>query len=387
MHILIVMSNYRSVQDPLANGLFHEQALALHRAGHQVGVISAPRIEVTLSKLRQMRRLSDLQMSLDVIDGLPVYRMHWGWFPARFRRIRDAFYALAAQQASARYCREQGRPDVLHANNLLYGGYLATTIKARFEIPVVLLEHDSRHFQMPEKIPVPLLKRTLKHIDKVLVVSPKLHEPLMRLQVPQQPEVVGNPVDADFFTPAPEWQPSDHPFTFTLIARLDQNKAVDVLLQAIALLPRRGALRFLIAGDGKKRQELEELANILGIQHVVQFLGWQSRTQIRDLIQHSHVVVSSSHVETFGITLIEALACGKPVVATRSGGPESFVNERNGLLVPVQDPAALAGAMQSVIENYSRFDAAQIRAECVQKFGQLAFVRRLENAYDSVINA
>jgi glycosyltransferase involved in cell wall biosynthesis len=85
------------------------------------------------------------------------------------------------------------------------------------------------------------------------------------------------------------------------------------------------------------------------------------------------------------IVLSEATACGKPVVATRSGGPESIVTPENGLLVEVGDVAALAGALRTMVEQArERYDAATIRAQFLERYSRPAVVDALEAVYRGV---
>jgi glycosyltransferase involved in cell wall biosynthesis len=159
---------------------------------------------------------------------------------------------------------------------------------------------------------------------------------------------------------------------------------VDVLLKAFAQACRGQAVRLRIAGEGSERAKLERLRDQLQLSDQVQFIGRLTRPEARDLIQGSHAVVSSSYVETFGVTLIEAFACGRPVVATRSGGPTFLVNAHNGILTTPGDVNGLAAALQSMIADYQRFDPAAIRAACADQYGAAAVVRRLEAVYEQV---
>ena len=156
---------------------------------------------------------------------------------------------------------------------------------------------------------------------------------------------------------------------------------MDLLLQAFAkAFGGQEKVRLIIGGDGPERPRLQELAGELGLQEQVSFPGLMGREQVRDLFQQAHVVVSSSSTETFGVTLIEAMACGIPVVATLSGGPESFVNDRNGAVVEggVQE---LADALIRVRLDYDSFRQDLIRDECVKRFGEKAIVSKLESIY------
>jgi glycosyltransferase involved in cell wall biosynthesis len=139
-----------------------------------------------------------------------------------------------------------------------------------------------------------------------------------------------------------------------------------------------------IGGEGPLRSRLEGMAKRLGIQDQVAFLGELSREGVLAEMERSDVYVHSSRYETFGVTLIEALSCGKAVVSTACGGPECIVQETNGILVAPGDPAALGKAMATITEHIGDYDAVSIRKECLTRFGQKALVDRLSDYYQRV---
>jgi glycosyltransferase involved in cell wall biosynthesis len=130
-------------------------------------------------------------------------------------------------------------------------------------------------------------------------------------------------------------------------------KGIDVLVRAFQRLHDSDpALKLLIAGDGPLRGELTELASSSGIQSHIEFLGWKGREEVVRVLQGCEVFVLPSRFETFGIAILEAWACGKPVVATTAGGiPEIVENGKNGILVEPDNPAALAQALASVLQD------------------------------------
>jgi glycosyltransferase involved in cell wall biosynthesis len=132
------------------------------------------------------------------------------------------------------------------------------------------------------------------------------------------------------------------------VASHDEWKGLDVLIRAIALLREQGeTTRLVLAGDGPIRAELEHLTATLGLNHHVQFLGYQPRSSVARLLNQCSLFVLPSRSEPFGIVVIEALACGKPVIATAVGGiPEIIEDGRNGILVQPDDPSALAAAIR-----------------------------------------
>jgi glycosyltransferase involved in cell wall biosynthesis len=138
--------------------------------------------------------------------------------------------------------------------------------------------------------------------------------------------------------------PDDVPLALAL-GRLHKNKAFDVLLAALARVPR---LHLWLAGEGELREALESQAASLGISDRVRFLGW--REDAASLLAAADFLVCSSRQEPLGNVVIEAWAAGIPVVAAASAGPRELIQDGySGLLVPVEDDAALATAMTRLI--------------------------------------
>jgi glycosyltransferase involved in cell wall biosynthesis len=255
-----------------------------------------------------------------------------------------------------RYVNAYGLPDVVHAHGILYGGYLAVHIGKRWQIPTVLTEHSSALMSgalRPDQRKI--VRHTLHNTDKILAVGPALAQTLNQYCPECAIEVLGNIVDTEFFIPGDDEMPFES-FIFASVAILELRKGFDILIRAFALAFRDEPVRLRIGGSGSQRHSLEVLALDSGIADQVDFLGTLSREEVRTLLRRSNVLVSSSHHETFGVTLIEAMALGKPVVATRSGGPEAIINATNGLLAPAGDIEALAAAMQQMVRDYERYD-------------------------------
>jgi glycosyltransferase involved in cell wall biosynthesis len=137
------------------------------------------------------------------------------------------------------------------------------------------------------------------------------------------------------------------------VAMHNEKKGLDVLLRAFALIhDKEPSLKLMLVGDGPQRGQLEDLASTLGIAKKVEFLGLQGRTQVADLLHSCEVFVLPSRSEPFGIVLVEAMACKKPIVATTAGGiPEIIENGRNGVLVEPGDSIDLAKAIIMLLKN------------------------------------
>ena len=113
-------------------------------------------------------------------------------------------------------------------------------------------------------------------------------------------------------------------------------------------------------------------------------MGALERRQVADQMRQCDFFVLPSRYETFGVVYIEAFACGKPVIAAANGGPDEFVCDFNGKLIPPGDVKALVLAMKQMIENSEQYDAEKIRAFAEEQFSAPAIARQLEQVYAKI---
>lgn len=165
------------------------------------------------------------------------------------------------------------------------------------------------------------------------------------------------------------------------VGRLAPVKGVPVLLESLAILRREHPdVVLTLAGDGPDRQFLERRAAELGLQQHARFLGYQSQSQVRRLLRETDVFVSSSFAEGVPVVLMEAMAAGVPVVATRIAGVPELVDDGVcGWLVPPGDPGALADKIDMLLADAharTRFALAG-RQKVEQEFDLAAESQRL----------
>lgn len=167
---------------------------------------------------------------------------------------------------------------------------------------------------------------------------------------PEQIRVIHNGVDHGFFHPDPDGDRFEEP-TLVYVGRLKRYKELDRVLEGLVRLADRGRRpRLLVAGKGDDRPRLEERVRELGLEDRVRFLGFVSEERKRELLRRAWCTVYPSPKEGWGITNIEAAACGTPAVASDSPGlRESVVHGESGLLVPHEDPDAWADALDRVL--------------------------------------
>lgn len=186
--------------------------------------------------------------------------------------------------------------------------------------------------------------------------------------------VIYNPVDTDFFS-----LDGLKGEGIVAIGRLEKEKGFDLLLDAIS-----GDQTLNILGDGSMRKALQKNVRSKGREGVVNFLGEGDRENVRNQINKASFLVLPSRFETFGNVLLEAMACGKPVVATRCGGTEEIVTSETGILCE-PSTAGLKEGIEALVSNLEDFDASVIRASVIRKFGKKAWMERLENSFKSIV--
>lgn len=322
-------------------------------------------------------------------EGLPVYREYaYPLIPHGPEQIAYDTFARAATNGFRRIVKEWGRPDLIHAHVVLHAGWSALTVARRYGIPIVLTEHSSPFsMHLETELSRRLVRETLTGVGKLIAISPALAGQILEFQPGLDIEVIGESVKTDFFVPADGADQARRPVKrFFIVARLAEQKGLTHLLEAVRLLVSRGLTSFELSlgGDGPDRGKLEQLAQTLGVTPYCRFLGALSREQVRSNMQACDVFVLSSLHETFGVVLGEAMACGKPVISTRCGGPEFVVNDQTGVLVDVANPQALADAMADFILDRKAFDPRQVRASVVERFSPEAFVRNVSAVYEQL---
>ncbi len=175
-------------------------------------------------------------------------------------------------------------------------------------------------------------------------------------------------------------------FGFIFIRGLIISKRMDLTIEAFAKAFRNNdKVTLTIFGEGPERTKLENMIEAYNIGHKVKLMGLQSRKQIAESLKNSDCFVLASQAETFGVVYIEALACGVPVIATKCGGPEGFVNDKNGILVNIDDISSLTEAIIYMYENINKFDRKYIADQTRIHFSSKTIAKEIIKIYKGLI--
>ncbi len=282
---------------------------------------------------------------------------------------------------------------LIHAHFVFPEGVMAARLGQRYGIPVVTTEHAN---WLPWLEDQPAVRRqvlqALPGIRLVTAVSPANAATVRAVAgSAARVQLLPNVVDETIFSPA-AGEGNWHPDHLLFVGNVRRAKGLDILVRAMTMVAaRRPAIQLHVIGDAlfraysKEEVRVKELAQSLGVARRIHFLGPLPPLEVARRMRASAALVLPSRRESFATVVIEALACGTPVVATRCGGPDDLVNDSSGRMAPVEDPEALALAILDVLDRRSTFDAKRLRDDTVQRFGLAAARRNLHEIYTDLI--
>ncbi len=258
----------------------------------------------------------------------------------------------------------QDEEPALIVSFLSYANYLSVMAQrySRRAVPLLLTEHINTALSMEHSNEPWYKKFLVRHYypkaTGIICVSSGVKEALVtNFRVPEDKcKVIYNPSDILRIKDLAQekidhiWFQQEIPI-LCACGRLTAQKNYPLLLRAIKLGLKEQPLRLIIIGEGEDRSELEAYAATLGVAPCVSFLGFQSNP-FKYLAKAAAFIVSSSF-EGFGIVIVEAMACGVPVISTRCpSGPDEIISDgTNGLLVPCHDESALATAIMRLLRD------------------------------------
>ena len=368
MHVLILPSWYPTETDPVGGSFFREQGQALARSGHRVSVFARHQADI---RGYQVKKTED--------GSFTEYHIHY-----HVLRLPVTFlYVLFIMCRLIRTEFRNDRPDIVHVQSCGAGIY-ARALKRLFGIPYVLTEHTSRI-----KRPLPAkeaarIRRSYNSASALIAVSQGLEEHMRRF-TDCEIRVIPNMVDPRFLE-TPLRDPSAGRFRYVFVGNLSEAKGVYELLDAFTSL--READReteLVLCGDGEAREELFRRVWERGLSDSVFLRGQVSRERCLQEIMDACVLVLPSRSETFGVVCVEALACGRPIVTTKTDAWQSLVTPATGLAVDIADPDGLREAMERVRRDYGLYDAETIRDYCRDRFSPEIVCRRITRIYEDVL--
>ena len=252
------------------------------------------------------------------------------------------------------------KPDIVHIFFGIPDGPIGWFIKRVYGLPYLISlrgadvpSEEVKRFARQYRLLRPFIRWLWRDADALVAVSNGLRGYALETTPDLPIEVIPNAIELSAFTP-PRRRRNNGQVRLLFVGRLNAFKNVETLVETMARLKAEGLenVELQLVGDGERRSHLESMVVEKGLTKAVHFAGWVNREQLINYYRQADLFVTATTWEGMPNTVLEGMACGLPVVATRASGLEELVRDGyNGYLVDIDDTAALTDCLIELIEN------------------------------------
>ncbi|NNM55447.1 MAG: glycosyltransferase [Spirochaetales bacterium] len=377
MKILFVVGFYPTKYSDWWGSFFHNYAKGLVRRGHEVTILRVAPQNRQEAKERKRWFIRDTEWR----DGV---RIEIFFFPKVPKLDGITRWLLKGFQKKVyREIYPDKAPDIAH----LHFGEMETSLMAsqwlpQLQIPYVVTEHaTSFQYDQISARTVAIARRVYEGANGISVVGHRLLNRLESLY-PFIFRLIPNGIDSKLF--AYDERPLKARIDFldvgSLMAKKNQTTLVRCFAQAFG---DREDVFLTIAGEGPERQKIQDEIERRHLEKRIRLTGAVSNLEVRELMKQADFFVLPSLVETFGVAALEALSCGIPVLATRSGGPEDFIRPGvDGIVVDKSESDIIEGLRALLAGTWDR---KKISVEAHERFDVEKVAQQLESLYSDAL--
>lgn len=276
-------------------------------------------------------------------------------------------YNFALKNGVSKVTKKHGKPCLIHAHVLLRTALFAFVYGFIKHIPYFISEHWSGFitgkFESKNLLYKKMCKFVVKNASGLAVVSNFLKQAILQNGLSNRNfKVIPNIIEAPGYTQVKEKEKNSM-IMLTIADLVDDVKNVSQIVRSFAQVSSKfPQLQYHIIGDGPDRKKIESIAKEKGLLNTrVFFHGVMENKDVLDFIPKIDFLAINSNVETFSMVAAEAMLFGKPVVATKCGGPEQFVNEETGVLIEKNNERQLTEAIKMMVQNIKEYDNEKIK--------------------------
>lgn len=372
MKIWVVGRGYPTTANRQWGSFELEQAKLLARNGHEVSYIAMTLSFFNREDPRGFKRFSE--------ENVNIYTYSHFYFPGKLGIYLQAFEDRCWDRLLAKIQHSCGLPDVIHIHYPSMISSIHVIEKYRNEgVKIFVTEHWSRVLVNDlRKHELVRLKYYASCANGFLCVGEQLQEAVRSLAEVSVPmDVVPN-----LISPLFKWKDckaKKEPFTFILVGRLIAIKQFDIVIrQFINKFGGNSAVKLKIIGAGSERKHLEKMS--VGCSQI-EFTGSLKLEEVAQEVAAANVLISYSRYETFSVPVIEAWACGKPVIISDRVGAVSYMKEELGIVVPYDSPEKLGAAMVEMRTRYEEYNPKMISEYARSNFCDAAIYDKLSEIY------
>ena len=361
----------------------YEQSKRLTKSGYQIDVLT--------SKFKGR--------NTNPLEGINIYHYPSLNIAKRF----GVPYPIISFNAYKTFTQLIKNCDLVHAHGHVYmSSYMAGMVAKKLKKPFIVTQHNTfidyqSFLNIIEQLNDLIIgKAVLKRANKVITVSKETKKYVLRLGADKtKTSVIYNGVDTDFFHPVNKEEsrkklglPKNRKIILS-VRRLVYKNGLDTLLESVPLVAQNHPdVLFVVAGKGPSRKLIEDRIKELGIDSNVKLTGFVPDNLLPVYYDAAdYFVLPSASGEGLPLVLLEAMACGLPVIATAVGGtPEILKHMKNGVLVPPRNPEAMAEALSKLLlEGLGSALGAEARRIVEDRFTWEENVRQLQEIYSEFV--
>ncbi len=369
MNVLVMVSWYGSQGEKLAGGNFHyDLAVGLNQL-------------CNCAIYYPYDRYITQPYTSEVEWGIRTFRSQY----ALEKKFRNRLYMYQAMKKIVK----EFKPDVIHGQVATEAGRFAVMLGEIFRIPVVISEHSAMEASGVTSFPhYYYAKRVYRKSSYNTCVSDGLTEGLKKLFPKDEFHTVYNAIPFMEMGESKVSYRRDDCVNMIMVAGLYDRyiKGLQYVLPSLKRIKEEGKqVCFHFVGEGEYLQEYKDKAKQLGLADDCIFYGFCEKQKVYEIMKQMDFFICASIFESFSCTTAEAMMMGKPVLATRCGGPESIVTQQTGILVDKESEQAIYEGLIEMIQAYNQYSSKDIAEYAYNTFSVENISRQYFEIYERVL--
>ncbi len=374
----MVSHNYPTEIDSSFGFFCRDQAEALAREGHLVGVVGP-----LVISLKTIVNAKSFNLGYRSEKYNEVNTDLWlGFSLPKLKRLRYWLMNRVGRKMVDKYVKNNGVPDIIHLQ-VFVAADVALYALSKYNVPLIWSEHFSDvandNLSNAERV---LINKLKKNAKKCIAVSQWLSEK-MNQNFGIKAQVVPNVYRDHIFKIMPGISKREK-FTFISVAYMQPIKNHARMIEAFSLLSDLPVM-LLIIGKGYTLEANKKIVKDRDLVDRVIFLGELKHDELVLELNKAHAYLVSSDFETFNVSMVEAMACGIPVVSTACGGPESILTKSSLGILTEKKTESLAVGMRQLYDRYDEYSSGIVSGHVEELFSNHAIARQLTDLYSKCV--
>ncbi|GGG57413.1 glycosyltransferase [Bizionia arctica] len=391
--ILIIPSWYPNTDNEQVGTFFHEQAQLLNNNGFDIKILFGVEKELGFfeylkTRLKQICN-KDNAVNITYLKQDPQAYAFNIYHYKKWRVKRKLKKSKKSYQLAFNSITEHWQPKLIHGQCGANGGIYAHYLSENTNIPFVIIEHQTFILDYYHKKIQRGIRKAIENASKIGAVSHHQERCILMNNMNCNPDIIWNLMDENKFQI--DTNKTNDKFTIATITNpllIKDSETFFKSLEAFQKICKDDFEAIIIGNDAfndiskANSSYFESLAKKYNVFDKCKFYPQVSRSEINIYLQRCHVFVSTSIAETYGVAIREAMLCGKPVIATKSGGVEDSITVEIGVLVNIKDAHAIAENLLKIKNKELIFVPEDIRNHIINQSGKDAFIKTMTDFYN-----